>query len=114
MFPVAITSDPVQGPALTQLPMLTVTRVAAQNVPQPPSGNQLTPDVVFNTATQTEIRVTAQNVPDGTPVRLRLTTREGVITAGPSFLTGGAASFNVVIPPGVGSIQAFADFRTGN
>ena len=113
-YPTPVTSDPVQGPPLTQLPMLTITQVAAQNVPQPPSGNQLTPDVVFNVSSQANIQVTAQNVPDGTPVRLRLTTRDGVITAGPSFLTGGSASFNLVIPPGVGSIQAFADFRTGN
>ncbi len=114
VLPVSVNSNPIAGPELTQLPVLTVTRVANIIVPQPPGGNQLAPDVVFNSTSPLNIVVTAQNVPDGSPIRLRLTTKDGIVTSGPVFLTGGSASFNLTVPSGIGSIQAFADFRTGN
>lgn len=112
--PVVASSTPIQGPDQTQVPTLAVTRVAGQNVVPPPSGNQLTPDVVFSQAGQITVDVAANNVPDGTPVRLRITTPTGIINAGPQFLTGGNASFSVIVPAGTGTFQAFADFRTSN
>lgn len=92
---------------------LTVTRVAGQNVQQPPSGSQVTPDVIFTQAGRIEVTVTAQNIPNGTEVRLRVTTREGVRSAGPELLTGGSAVFALTVPAGAGTIQAFADYRAG-
>ena len=63
--------------------------------------------------------VKAQNIPDGTPVRLRVSSSSALITKpaqGESAVTlaGGTASFTLTVPKGTGTIQAFADIKLKN
>ena len=57
-----------------------------------------------------------QNIPDGTPVRLRVTMIGNVINkpaAGerPALLSGGTATFTLTVPRGQGTIQSFVEFQ---
>lgn len=108
-----VTNSPVAGPALL------VGSVAGQNVVQPPGGDLISPDVIFTAAGEITVTIRAQNVPDGTPVKLRLTMTDTVINKPatgepPVVLAGGAATFTLSVPKGRGSIQATAEFTTGN
>jgi len=96
-------------------PALTITNVAGTGVAQPPTGNLSNPDVVFSETGDVTITVTAQNVPNGTPIKLRITSNEAVINlpenGDPNVtLSGGTAIFTKTIPAGHGTIQAFAEF----
>ncbi len=112
--PVIVYSMPVAGQDFSQVGTLTVTRIAGQNVVQPPGGSLVSPDVIFTQAGPIEVTITGQNIPSGTEIRLRVTTRTGVITAGPEFLNAGTAQFTLAVPDGTGTVQAFADYRTSN
>ena len=106
--PVATFAPPAQG-------QLIVSSVAGQNVAQPPTGSLTTPDVVFTQAGQITVTVTATGIPNGTRVRLRITTSGGVIalpaTGAPAVtLSGGTATFTTTVPAGTGTIQGFADY----
>jgi hypothetical protein len=114
----AAISGPVTNSASGE-PVLLIANVAGQNVVQPPGGDLLNPDVIFTAAGDITVRVTAQNVPDGASVKLRVTVTGTVINkpaAGepPVVLAGGAATFTLSVPKGRGSIQATAEFTTGN
>ncbi|MBI2926951.1 MAG: hypothetical protein HYY24_14750 [Verrucomicrobia bacterium] len=111
-------SAPVATQATVANASLVVNKVAGQNVAQPPTGNLTTPDVVFTEAGTITVTVTSQGVPDGTAVRIRVTTDGDVITAPPEgdpviVLSGGKADIAVTVPKGLGTIQAYAEFTTG-
>jgi hypothetical protein len=113
--PISVNSAPVANQDFNTLGALSVTQVAGVNVAQPPSGNTLTPDVVFTSAGAISVTVQGNNIPNGTPVRLRVTTSQQVIEAGPVDLAGNTAVFNNVnVPAGIGTIQAFAQFQLSN
>ncbi len=106
--PVATFAASAQG-------QLIVSSVAGQNVAQPPTGSLTTPDVVFTQAGQITVTVTGTGIPNGTPVRLRITTSGGVIAlpaqgAPAVTLSGGNATFTATVPAGTGTIQSFADY----
>ena len=108
-------SAPVANQDFNTLGVLNVTQVAGVNVAQPPSGNALTPDVVFTAAGPISVTVQGTGIPNGTPVRLRVTTSASVIEAGPVNLAGNSAVFsNVNVPAGIGTVQAFAEFQLAN
>ncbi len=106
---------PVATFAPTAQGQLIVSSVAGQNVVQPPTGSLTTPDVVFTQAGQITVTVTATGIPNGTPVRLRITTSGGVIAlpaqgAAAVTLSNGTATFTATVPAGTGTIQGFADY----
>ena len=96
---------------------LLVERVAGQVVAQPPGGDLVSPDVMFTAAGDITVTVRARNVPDGTPVTLRLAMIGQVITKPSSgepnvVLAAGKADFILMVPKGRGTLQAFAEFST--
>ena len=104
-------SVPVQNiPPVTQ-PALEVTSVTGIGVPQPPSGSWTNPDVIFSETGPVTIVITGSNIPNGTPISLRVTTSGGLLAPAPVALSGGQATFNLTIPQGLGSIQASAQFN---
>ncbi|MCI0539244.1 MAG: hypothetical protein L0Z50_28895 [Verrucomicrobiales bacterium] len=95
---------------------LVIESVAGQNVDQPPRGDLLNPDVTFTADGDITVTVRAQNVPDGTAVKLRVTMTGNVINkpapAEPNVvLAGGKADFSLTVPKGRGTVQAFAEFN---
>lgn len=108
--PVGVVGLPAANGELNQIGTLTVVSVAGANVVQPPTGNTLTPDVVFSAAGPVTVVVSGVGIPNSTPVTLRVTTSTGVISAGPVNLQGGTATFNVTVPAGTGTVQAIAQF----
>ena len=91
-----------------------ITSVAGTNVVQPPGGDLFNPDVTFSQPGDITVTVQGQNIPDGTPVRLRVTMVGTVINkpaAGesPALLSGGTATFTLTVPRGRGTLQAFAE-----
>lgn len=112
--PGPVYSVPVSGPDYNQGGTLSITRIAGQNVQQPPGGSLVNPDVIFTQTGPVEITVNAVGIPDGTAVNLRVTTADGVVSAGPQFLASGACQFTLIVPAGTGSVQAFADYRVSN
>lgn len=115
--PVPSATAPTSAPALAGAPRLWIENVAGAAVGPTPTGSLATPDVVFTNAGSVTIQVKAENVPSGTPVKLRLTTTTGVITlpetgAAAVTLNGtGNAVFTTVVPRGQGTVQAFAEFN---
>ena len=94
---------------------LRVITVAGQNVVQPPSGDLLSPDVTFSAPGDITVTVQGQNIPDGTPVKVRVTMVGNLINkpaAGEPnvVLSGGTATFTFTVPRGRGTIQSFAEF----
>ncbi|MCP5523539.1 MAG: hypothetical protein H7A46_18530 [Verrucomicrobiales bacterium] len=108
--PPAVVGLPAANGELNQIGTLTIISVDGANVLQPPTGNPLTPDVVFSDAGPVNVVVNGVGIPNGTPVTLRVTTGTGVITAGPVNFQNGTATFNVTVPAGVGTLQAIAQF----
>lgn len=117
--PAPSATAPVEEVFTGDVPMLSITQVAGENVAQPPTGSTSSPDVVFTEAGEVSITVQGSNVPVGTPVSLRITSSQGVlelpgegeiVTIG----AGGTATFTTVVPQGQGTIQAFAEFTLDN
>lgn len=113
--PVSSVSAPVATRNFDSLGALIISKVAGQVVAQPPHGDSNSPDVLFTSAGDVTIDVKGQGIPDNTPVTLRVTTANGVIIkpgqGDPAInLVGGAASFTITVPAGLGTIQAFAQF----
>ncbi|MBN9690655.1 MAG: hypothetical protein J0M24_10480 [Verrucomicrobia bacterium] len=88
---------------------LQITSVKGVGVPALPSGSLLTPDVVFSETGPVTVQVSGTGIPDGTPVNLRVTTANGVVS-GSANLTAGAATIQIEIPKGLGTLQATAQF----
>ena len=112
--PGIVYSLPIAGQDFSLQGTLTVSRIAGQNVQQPPGASLISPDVIFTQAGPIEVTVIGQNIPNGTEIRLRVTTSTGVLTAGPEFLNAGSALFTLSVPAGTGTVQAFADYRITN
>ena len=99
---------------------LAVVDIAGENVAQPPTGDPKNPDVIFTESGEVAITVQATNIPDNTPVTLKVVTSEGLILLpreGESdvLLNEGLATFNVSVPAGIGTIQALTEFTvSGN
>jgi hypothetical protein len=108
--PVAVVGLPAANGELNQVGTLTIVSVDGVNVAQPPTGNPLTPDVVFSDAGQVNVVINGTGVPNGTPVTLRVTTANSVITAGPVNMQNGTVTIPVTVPAGVGTLQATAQF----
>jgi hypothetical protein len=105
---------PFQAPPMKTSPIkdhgkLRVASVAGENVEEPPSGDLETPDVVFGTAGMVKVVVIAQNIANGTQIRVRITMRGGAIVSEPVALTNGQAEFNINVPAGDGTIQAYSE-----
>jgi hypothetical protein len=109
-----VISAPVPDPAGPESTFRIVS-LAGQNVIQPPGGDVNNPDVSFSQPGDITVTVQGVNVPDGTPVHLRLTMVGSIINkpaAGEPniLLTGGTATFTLTVPSGRGTIQASAEF----
>lgn len=101
---------PFEGRDLSNAPRLVVASVDGVGAPAEPTGTFFAPDVSFSDTNPVQIVVNAVNVPDGTPVRLRLTAPGSVTETAEQTLAGGTATFAATLPPGIGSIQAIAEF----
>ena len=113
-------TTPIVGPpylnrAIENQPELMITRVAGLDIPVPPLGDFVTPDVSLSSISEVEVLVTARNIPDGTAVRLRL----GGLAAPVFFpsegepsvtLVNGQAIFRLLLPEGAGTLQAVSVF----
>jgi hypothetical protein len=113
--PVASISAPVLTRAFDSATSLIISKVAGQNVSQPPTGSTTAPDVIFTSSGEITVEVQAQDIPNNTPVRLRVTTANGVIEKPAQdepavTLAAGKATFALTVPAGLGTIQAFAEF----
>ncbi|HEY6228693.1 MAG TPA: kelch repeat-containing protein, partial [Verrucomicrobiae bacterium] len=106
--PVAVIGLPTANADLNVVGTLTISSVKGQNVPQPPGGSLNSPDVVFTDAGPINVVVTGTGIPDGTQVKLRITTGSSVVDATPVAMTAGTATFNVTVPKGVGTFLATA------
>jgi hypothetical protein len=74
-------------------PSIQITQVNGVNVPQPPAGQYLNPDVQINTNNPVTVNIAASNVPVGTVVTLRVTAETaGDTSMQCSPLAGTAAS----------------------
>jgi hypothetical protein len=109
-IPPAAVGLPAPNGELNIVGALAIASVDGANVSQPPSGNLLTPDVVFSEAGTINVVVNATGIPDGSPVTLRVATAQSVIQAGPVNLANGSATFGVTVPKGMGTLQAIAEF----
>jgi hypothetical protein len=105
------TSAPPLTTGLAAAGLIRITNVAGQVVPNPPSGNTSTPDVIFTTAGDITVDLATTNIPPGTPLTVRVTAAGQVITvqSTPTDAAGNAAA-TVTVPAGVGTIQAFATY----
>ena len=114
--PTPSATAPIAAPDLSELPTLRVISVDGETVRQPPTGSLQNPDVVFTAAGVVTVVVQGTNVPQGTPVRLRVTTSGEIIdlpapgAPNVEMNAAGTASFSATVPAGSGSIQAFAEF----
>jgi len=112
--PTSVNSAPVSSADYNSVGTLAIKSVKGINVVQPATGNILTPDVIFTDAGNVNIVVEGTNVPDGTPVQLRIATNNGVQNVPPQNMAGGTATFSVAVPKGIGTLQAFATFTVNN
>ncbi|MEX0332449.1 MAG: kelch repeat-containing protein [Puniceicoccaceae bacterium] len=98
---------------LASQPSLSISSVDGEAVSQPPSGSTATPDVVFSNGGTVNVVVEGSNVPDGTSITVTVNFAGGSVslpTAGTATMTGGTAIVSGVIPSGVGTLEAFAQF----
>lgn len=108
--PPAVVGLPAASGELNRVGTLAIVSVDGANVAQPPSGNLNNPDVVFNDAGPVNIVVNATGIPNGTPVRVRITTANSVIETAPVNLANGTATLTATVPAGLGTLQATAVF----
>ena len=106
-------SAPVVDQTFATQGSLLITTVGGVAVRLPSHGDTSDPDVIFTNAGPASITVTSTNIPNLTPVQLRVTANGQIITTN-GTLSGGSASFTVTVPKGVGTIQASASFTLGN
>lgn len=93
-----------------------IVEVAGKPVQNVPESDLLTPDIIFEADGQITVRVRGDGLPDGTPVRLRFS-GAGLLLHLPApgdpqiALSGGLATFNLNVPKGRATLQAFADVK---
>ena len=90
---------------------LSIVSVAGRVVPRPAFGDLRAPDLFFTEEGEISVLVRGRNLPDGTPLQLRITAGGQVIrlpNAGDPDVTlvNGEAEFRTVVPAGPGSLQA--------
>jgi len=110
--PTGVVGLPTANGELNQVGTLRVASVNGANVAQPATGNLLTPDVVFTAPGSVNVIVQGTGIPNGTPINLRVTTANSVISAGPVNMVGGTATIPVTVPAGLGTVQATAQFQS--
>jgi hypothetical protein len=108
--PPGVVGLPAASGELNQVGALSIVSVKGVNVVQPPTGDVLTPDVVFSDEGTVQVVVNATGIPNGTPIQLRITTATSVIEPAPQNLAGNTVTFNVAVPKGLGTLQATAQF----
>jgi hypothetical protein len=102
---------PPSALALTDAGSIRVVSVAGLPVPQPPAGHLNAPDVVFSNPGETTIGLSTANVPVGTVLTVRITAAGQVVTTESTPTdAGGNATARAIVPAGLGTIQAFAEF----
>jgi len=107
--PTPFQAPPMEGSPIKSHGALRVASVSGQNIAHPSSGDVNSPDIVFDTAGTVKIVVAGENVPDGTQVRVRVTMWGQAIVSEPIALSGGEAVFEVDVPAGEGTIQAYSE-----
>jgi hypothetical protein len=107
-FPPPFQSPPIQTSPIKDHGKLIVVSVEGENVEEPPTGDLETPDVVFDAAGSVKIIVAGENVPDGTRIKVRITMKGDAVVSEPVSLTNGQAEFNLNVPAGEGTIQAYS------
>jgi hypothetical protein len=108
--PMPFQAPPMEGSPIESYGTLHIESVSGKNVTQPATGNLETPDVMFDAAGVTKIVVAAsEDVADGTQIRVRVTMVGQVIESELKPLAGGKAEFEVNVPAGVGTIQAYSE-----
>lgn len=107
-FPPPFQAPPIQTSPIKDHGKLRVVAVDGENVEEPPTGNLETPDVVFDAAGIVKIIVAGENVPDGTRIKVRITMKVGAVVSEAISLTNGQAEFNLNVPAGEGTIQAYS------
>jgi hypothetical protein len=108
-FPAPFQAPPIQTSPIKDHGKLRVVSVAGEDVEEPSSGDLETPDVVFDTPGVVKIVVVGQNLTNGTQVRVRITMRGSSIVSEAVALTNGQAEFNINVPAGEGTIQAYSE-----
>jgi hypothetical protein len=106
-LPAAFQAPPLDVSPIKNIGTLRVQSVAGKNVEETPSGDLEAPDVTFNAPGTVAIKVAGTGLDDETRVRVRVTMRGGAIESDPVNLSGGSAEFQVNVPAGVGTIQAY-------
>lgn len=98
-------------------PTLRLTSIGDLTVPEAPTGNVDSPDVIFSTPPTGPVTVSlaASNIPLGTSAKVRVTPQTGSFTEVTSSAFEGSAAnstatASVTIPPGFGAITASATF----
>lgn len=109
--PVTVVGLPAANSELNQAGALRIVSVDGANVIQPSTGNLLSPDVVFSDAGPVSVVVNGAGIPNGTSIKLRITTANSVIEPAPQIMNNGAATFSVTVPKGLGTLQASAQFK---
>jgi hypothetical protein len=100
----------MEGSPIKSYGTLRIESVSGKNLTQPATGNLETPDVAFDTSGAVKIVVAASGgVGDGTPVRVRVAMLGEAIESELKPLAGGKAEFEVNVPAGVGTIQAYSE-----
>ena len=107
-LPAPFQAPPIQTSPIRDLGKLHVVSVDGENVVEPASGDMETPDVVFDAAGIVKIIVAGENVPDGTRIKVRITMKGDAVVSEPVSLTNGQAEFNLSVPAGEGTIQAYS------
>jgi len=107
-FPPPFQAPPIQTSPIKDHGNLRVVSVDGENVEEPPSGDLDSPDVVFDAPGTVKIVVIGQNVPDGTRIKVRITLKGDAVVSEPVSLANGQAEFNLNVPAGEGTIQAYS------
>jgi len=105
-----VAASPTETVVLPNPGALVITSVAGKNVAQPPSGRLSTPDVIFTEPGEITVAVEANGIPDGSPVKLRISMASGVINTQAVNLAAGKASIKVQVPAGLGTILASTSY----
>ncbi|MGE3540534.1 MAG: kelch repeat-containing protein [Candidatus Tectimicrobiota bacterium] len=108
--PLFVTAPPLSL-NLASAHAIRITRVAGEAVQQPPGGSLTTPDVIFVAAGNVTISLETTNIPEGTPITVRITAGGQVITvqSTPTDAAGNATA-TAMVPAGVGTLQAFGTY----
>ncbi|NUN94648.1 MAG: hypothetical protein HUU16_00600 [Candidatus Omnitrophica bacterium] len=90
---------------------IVITQVAGAGVPANPTGNLASPDVIFTETGSVTVDLQTTNIPVGSDLTVRITASGQELletaTVGPG---GSAQTVFPMVPAGVGTVQAYAEF----